>query len=63
MPKPAKIVLTYCLDEHEKIQAVVRLPNAYPDALDQGKATALAMLHAELADVLAQNHVGSAEVE
>jgi len=59
--KRASITGVYRMDEHEAIQITVTMPNAYPDALDQAKATVLAMLHAELADVMGQTR--PAEVE
>ena len=50
----ATITGVYRLDEHEAIQFTVTVPNAYPDAISEAKATVLAMLHDELADVMGQ---------
>lgn len=56
MSRRAKITGTYRMDAHEVIQVTVDLPNAYPDAIAEAKATVLAMLHEQLADVLEQQY-------
>ena len=56
MSKRAKITGTYRLDENELIQVTVEVPNAYPDAIAEAKATVLSMLSEELADVLEQQY-------
>ena len=50
----ASITGTYRLNENECIQFTVSMPNAYPDAVAEAKATVLSLLHDELADVLGQ---------
>lgn len=53
----ATLTAYYRLGEFEVIQCTVTVPNAYPDVLREAKATVLAMMHDELADVIAQTVV------
>lgn len=58
--KRTTITVTYRLDDSELIQCTVSIPTNYPDVVAEARATVLALLHCELADVLAQTRNGSA---
>jgi hypothetical protein len=56
MSKPSQITGVYQLGEHERIQFTVTIQGVpYPDAIAEAKATVLALMHEELADVMKQN--------
>lgn len=54
MSKRTKIVGTYRLSPDETVQFSISIPANYPDAIAEAKATVLAMLSEELADVMRQ---------
>lgn len=59
--RKARVTGTYRMNENELIQFSVEVPNAYPDAIAEAKATVLSpLLHEELADIIEQTTVTDA---
>ena len=54
MSNRTRILATYRISEDELIQCSLSIPSNYPDAVSEAKATVLAMMHEQIADVLAQ---------
>lgn len=57
MTRPAKIVGVYQIASDEALRFEVTVPgDAYPDQLDECRATLSRLMHDTLADVIAQVH-------
>ena len=60
--KPSQITGVYQLSEHERIQFTITIQgHNYPDELAEAKATVLALMHDELADVITQFEYSTTE--